>query len=156
MQKDYTKTSLTDIVKECKSIRQVIIKLGLPVTGGRYITIKKYIDLWNIDTSHFTGQVWNKGIKTGPHPGRKPFKDILVKNSTYTTNHLRERLIGEGILEHKCSQCLGTTWNGKPIPVQLDHINGINNDHRLENLRILCPNCHAQTDTYCGKNKKKK
>jgi Zn finger protein HypA/HybF involved in hydrogenase expression len=86
-----------------------------------------------------------------------PLKDILVENSTYaSTQRLKNRLFKEGILEAICSECgLGTEWNGKPISLQLDHVNGINNDHRLSNLRILCPNCHSQTDTYAGKNAKK-
>ena len=69
--------------------------------------------------------------------------------------HLKERLVKEKYLEYKCAECGITEWNGKPLSLHLDHINGINNDHRIENLRFLCPNCHSQTNTYAGKNKKK-
>lgn len=74
----------------------------------------------------------------------------------YQTNKLKIRLLLENILEYKCDVCKISEWNNVKITLQLDHKNGINNDHRLENLRLLCPNCHSQTETYAGKNKKKK
>jgi 5-methylcytosine-specific restriction endonuclease McrA len=61
--------------------------------------------------------------------------------------------VKENRLEYKCANCGIKEWNNLPLSLQLDHINGVNNDHRLENLRFLCPNCHSQTDTYSGKNK---
>lgn len=80
-------------------------------------------------------------------------QEILVENSTFTnTNHLRERLLKEGIKEHKCECCKRTEWMNHPIALELHHINGIKNDLRIENLQILCPNCHAFTDNYRGKN----
>lgn len=71
----------------------------------------------------------------------------------YQTLKLKKRLIKEGIFENQCAECGIIEWNGKPISMQLDHVNGDSSDHRLQNLRMLCPNCHSQTDTYCGKNK---
>lgn len=70
----------------------------------------------------------------------------------YQTLKLKKRLLNEGFFENSCSECGISEWNGKPLNIQLDHINGDCSDHRLENLRMLCPNCHSQTDTYCGKN----
>ena len=83
-------------------------------------------------------------------------EDILVENSTYTNRTaLKERLIKEKILEYKCAICGNEgIWNGNPLTLQLDHINGINNDHRIKNLRFLCPNCHSQTETFSGRNKR--
>jgi len=82
-----------------------------------------------------------------------PTQDILTENSTYARGHLKKRLIDEGILENRCYGCeLLSEWRGKPITLQLEHKNGINNDNRLENLEMLCPNCHSQTDTYAGRN----
>jgi 5-methylcytosine-specific restriction endonuclease McrA len=82
-----------------------------------------------------------------------PTDQILVKDSTYARHNLKRRLIEEKLLLYKCS-CCGNVgeYNNKPLVLQLDHINGINNDNRLENLRFLCPNCHAQSDTYAAKN----
>lgn len=85
--------------------------------------------------------------------GKKiPIEEILVENSTYQTNKLRKRLLKEGFKEHRCEVCLLTEWQGKEIPLELDHLNGCNNDHRLFNLRLICPNCHAQSENYRGKN----
>jgi 5-methylcytosine-specific restriction endonuclease McrA len=90
--------------------------------------------------------------KRGP---RIPLEKILVQNSTFQTNKLRLRLLNEGIKDHQCEECKREAWNGKPIPLELDHINGVCNDHRIENLRLLCPNCHAQTEHYRGRNAKR-
>ena len=80
---------------------------------------------------------------------------ILIENSKYfSSSNLKQKLIKREVLEYKCSICGIIDWNGKELSLQLDHINGINNDNRLENLRLLCPNCHSQTDTYAGKKKK--
>ena len=87
---------------------------------------------------------------------RYPLETLLVENSSYkNTWRLKKYLIEAGLLEDKCESCgLEGEWNNKHISLHLDHVNGINNDHRIENLRVLCPNCHSQTDTYTGKNLK--
>ena len=83
-----------------------------------------------------------------------PLNQVLVENSSYARHHVKRRIIKEKLLEYKCQCCgLGDEWNGKPIVLQLDHINGVNNDHRIENLRFVCPNCHTQQDTYSAKNR---
>jgi len=154
----YTNEQFIDAVKTNKSWRQVIYKIGLVPAGGNYVHAKSLAKALNLDTSHFTGRGWCRGeLAERLHRAAKiPLEEILIKESTHTnTNSLRKRLIKEGLKEHKCEECKRTTWNGKTIPIQLDHINGDRQDNRIENLRILCPNCHAQTNTYCGKNKYK-
>lgn len=110
-----------------------------------------------------TVSVWRRAKKLGfkwcklpkKHNGNKiELAEILEgKHPEYQTFKLHKRLIKEGIKEAKCDICGNTMWNNLPIPLQLDHIDGNPHNHKLENLRILCPNCHAQTETWCGKNK---
>jgi len=141
-------------IKLSTSYRQVILTLNMnPKGGGNYDTIKTRIKNLNIDISHFNGKIWNKGKK---FPYKKSIIEYLHLNSSIQSFKLKNRLIKEGILIHQCSICLGIKWNNELIPIELDHINGVHSDNRLENLRILCPNCHAQTANYCGKNKKSK
>ena len=148
-----TAEEIIQAVKSSSSIAQVLIKLGLKAVGGNYRIIKRRFKELNIDTSHFTGQGHLKGKKHGWTP-KIPLEQILVDKSNYQSYKLKNRLIKEGYLENKCSICaLGDSWCGKKINHHLDHINGINTDNRLENLRLLCPNCHSQTHTYSGKNK---
>lgn len=95
-------------------------------------------------------------FKIGGETKKLELSDILEgKHPTYQTFKLKNRLIKENVLEDKCSICGIDEWQGKKISLQLDHIDGDNHNHRLENLRLICPNCHSQTDTYCGKNKVK-
>ena len=147
----YTEQELRESVKTSTSIRQVLSKLNIVAAGGNYQTTNKRIKKLNIDTSHFTGRAWNKGQTIGP---KRDIKEYLSNEFPILSHKLKNRLIKEGLKEHKCECCGIIEWNGKPAPIELDHINGNHHDNRLENLRILCPNCHAQTDTYRGKNKK--
>ncbi len=150
-----TDAEFIEAAKHSRSIAGMCRYLGRSPFGAGYKIVHKKIKELNIDVSHFTGRGWNVGLGFKPNP-KKDMKECLVENSSYTcTNTLRLRLLREGYKEHKCEICGNTEWNGKPIPLQLHHKNGIHNDNRLENLQILCPNCHAQTDTFAGKNMKK-
>ena len=149
--KTYSDEQFVEAVKTSMSYRQVLSKLGLKQAGGNYAVMKNRIKDMGLDTSHMTGQAWNKG-KTHTNNIR-PIEELLVENSTYQSYKLKLRLIKEGLKQHKCECCGITEWNGQPAPIELDHIDGNRYNNTIENLRILCPNCHAQTDTYRGKNK---
>ena len=144
------------VVKNSKSVRQVIYKLGLVPAGGNYDQIKKYIRLNKLDTKHFTGRAWNKGMRGIGKP-LIITEDILKKNSNFQSFKLKLRLFKEDIKKQACEVC---GWATKSIdgriPLELDHVNGNRRDNRLKNLRILCPNCHSLKPTHRGRNKKTK
>lgn len=140
-----------NLVNNSYSFSECLRKLGLYAKGGSSVDVlKRRIMELNISIEHFcshTGNLSNFHIK--------PLKEILVKHSTYVNTHaLKKRLLKENLLDYKCAICGNVgEWNGQKLVLQLDHINGNNTDNRLENLRLLCPNCHSQTDTFCSKNR---
>ena len=135
------------LIANSYSYSDVLRYLGLGTNGGSSTDIlKRRISELNCSVEHFSQ-------RTSKAHQRYDIKDILVENSSYQNiASLKKRLISEGLMEYKCAICGIDSWLNKPLSLQLDHINGINNDHRLSNLRLLCPNCHSQTDTYAGKN----
>ena len=140
-------------VADSLSVRQVLGRIGLVPAGGNYKTVHTRIQLLGLDTSHFTGAGWNTGARYKVFGRKAALEEILVENSPYAFTHgLRGRLLKEGWKQPKCERCGLAEWCGQPIPLELHHANGINNDHRISNLRLLCPNCHALTDNYRGKN----
>lgn len=147
----YTEEQLRVAIKESFSIRQALQKLGVEAYGGNYAVFRKAVEYFEIDTSHFTGSLWNKGKSLGH---KRPVEDYLENKQTIQSFKLKNRLLSEAVFDHKCSLCHRTMWYDKPIPLELDHIDGNNKNNRLNNLRLLCPNCHALTPTYRGKNKK--
>jgi hypothetical protein len=138
-------------VENSISIKDCLLNLDLIAAGGNYRSFHNRVKKLGLSTAHFIDpKQWNSGKKFGP---RRPVEDYLVKGRHCSSNSLRRRLISEGIKEARCEKCGITEWNGSPAPLELDHINGDHDDNRLENLQILCPNCHAQTDTYRGRNR---
>lgn len=138
-----------NLVTESTSYKQILEKLELSTGGSsNYQKLKERITLSNLDCSHFT----NKNFSSK----EKSLNEVLVENSSYSRTSLKKKLLKNKILDYKCSICGIKDWNEKPISLQLDHINGIYNDNRIENLRLLCPNCHSQTENYSGKNAKRK
>ncbi len=144
---------LREAVKQSKSKRQVLQKLGLVEAGGNYEQISKYISFYKINIDHFLGKGSNLG-KIIPREPIYSLKEILVRNSTFQSYKLKKRLFSEGIKRQECESCgwAKVSIDGR-IPLELDHINGIHTDNRLVNLRVLCPNCHSLQPTHRGKNK---
>jgi hypothetical protein len=149
-----TKETLEKIVETSTSFTEALGKLGLTLRGHANESFKKRLEQDNIDYSKLYYKL------SHPDPWHKiELNEILVKNSAYKNqNALKKRLLKAGILKNQCynQHCnLPPIWNKLPLSLQIDHINGICSDNRIENLRILCPNCHSQTLTYSGKNKEK-
>lgn len=151
----YTDEQFIEAVSSSSSIREVLRKLGLAPHGGNYKTFHSKKRQLKLSTTHFTGQGHLRG-KTHSYTPSRPLNEILVVDSPHqTSSSLHRRLVKEGILENKCVWCGISSWREESLSLHMDHINGINTDNHIENLRLLCPNCHSQTDTYCGKNKPK-
>ena len=155
----YTKEWLEELCADSFSYAEVLRKAGRKQAGGNQTTLKKKIQEFNIDISHFTGQLWNKGKTRKEDPRIKSnekytLKEVFIENSPVTQKVLRGYVERHQILEYKCQKCsCDGHWQDGEISLEIDHINGNNSDNRIENLRYLCPNCHALTDTYRGKNK---
>ena len=140
-----------ELLKKSSTISEVLFKLGYTVKRNSwgYSQVKRRMDDLNLDYSIFKGK--SAVIKiTKLNNVRK--EDILKENCKHQRTVLRRYVIKNNLIPYKCAICGCTEWQGKTLSLELDHINGINNDNRLENLRFLCPNCHSQTSTYGSRN----
>lgn len=138
----FTKQEIEQFVKESESYAQLAENVGYSNESGSAIPqIKEMIKQLELDISHFKGQGWKKDnfdysrFKYGNHIGSGRATNALI-----------------ALRGHKCEKCGGTEWLGEPIPLQVHHIDGDGLNSELENLQLLCPNCHALTDNFCGKN----
>lgn len=151
----YTRDVLEPIVAASTSIAQVLQALGIRPSGGNYCHIARRIDYFGIDRSHFFGRGANRGDRHRGGLPRKTWRDILVKRETGQRGKpykLRRALIEMG-REYRCEglDCpIGSVWRGRPIILQVNHKNGDWLDDRPDNLEFLCPNCHSQTENWCG------
>lgn len=135
------------------SFGDIISKLGLNICGAQYKNINDKCEKLGLNKSFFDSSKYRKNAH---NTVKQPLSSILVENSKYKSTHcLKRRLISEKFFINECFICKISSWQNKKLSLQLDHINGIRTDNRLENLRFLCPNCHSQSDTYAGKNKRK-
>jgi hypothetical protein len=146
----FTEAAARQAIENSVCWSDALRRLGYVPKGHNIRTLQKHARRWRISTDHFD-----------PHVGRRragisralPLSEILVEGSLYSRGHLKRRLYTEGIKERLCEMCgQGETWRGRRMALVLDHINGVSNDHRLENLQILCPNCAATLETHCGRN----
>ncbi len=151
----WTVEQLKNAVKNSTSYRQVLSKLNLREAGGNYDQLKKYTRELDLNTTHFTGMAWNKGLRGIGKPIRS-LEEVLTKNCTYQSHMLKNRLFKSNIKEQRCELCgwAQRTFDGR-LPLELDHVNGDRHDNRLDNLRILCPNCHSLQPTHRGMNRNK-
>lgn len=140
-----------ELLKKSSTISEVLFKLGYTVKGNSwgYSQVKRRMDDLNLDYSIFKGK--SAVIKTNKLNNIRK-EDILKENCKHQRIVLRRYVIKNNLIPYKCAICGCTEWQGKTLSLELDHINGINNDNRLENLRFLCPNCHSQTSTYGSRN----
>ncbi len=146
-------TKIRAATKSSASIAETLRKLGLTRSPSHYRRLNHYVKYFGIDISHFTGRAHG----TSRAPGSRSLSDYLVLNGPYIgSSQLKKKLYEAGILEPTCRECnLGAEWNGKPLSLQLDHIDGNCSNNQISNLRILCPNCHTQTNNWTGKNSKR-
>ena len=155
MQK-YTKEWLNELCKDSYSYAEVLRKAGRKQGGGAQATLKKKIEEFNIDISHFTGMRWQESPNQKPQEYKEKYAldEILIKDSPISQKVLRGYIKRHQLIEYKCDNCgCDGNWQNGIISLEIDHINGNNKDNRLENLHYLCPNCHALTETYRGRNK---
>jgi hypothetical protein len=148
---------LQEAVKKSKNHKNVLRLLNLKADSS-HGTIKKYIEKYQIDISHFENHkdVFKRTLGGKYKKVAIPLIEILVEKSTYNRTHLKNRLYKEGLKKRICELCgQNENWHGKKMSLILDHINGINNDNRLFNIRIVCPNCAATLETHCAKNIRK-
>ena len=139
-----------ELLKKSSTISEVLFKLGYTTKGNSwgYSQIKRRMTDLNLDYSIFKG----KSYLANKKPDKISEQDILRENCKHQRTVLRRYIIKNNLIPYKCAICGCTEWQGKTLSLELDHINGINNDNRLENLRFLCPNCHSQTSTYGSRN----
>lgn len=149
---------LQELCKDSYSYAEVLRKAGRKQGGGAQETLKRKIQEFGIDVSHFTGMLWHDSPNQESRPmSREKYtlEEILIKNSPVTQKILRGYIERHQVLEYKCVNCgCDGNWQGGKIALEIDHIDGDNSNNEINNLRYLCPNCHALTDTYRGRNKK--
>jgi hypothetical protein len=147
----FTEAEARTAVAASLSYSEALRRLGLRAAGGNHLTLKKYLALWDISVTHFDPYAAQRQVAARLAKAR-PLDEILVEHSTFSRGHLKERLFREGVKTRRCELCgQGELWRGNRMSLILDHVNGVSDDHRLENLRVVCPNCAATFDTHCGR-----
>jgi transposase-like protein len=144
----YTEREAREAVAASRSYAETLRRLGLRAAGGNAPLLRKWLERWRISTDHFDPYARSRG----PRQSRIPLEAILIEDSTYPRAKLKRRLYDDGLKKRQCELCgQDELWRGRAMSLILDHVNGVYDDNRLENLRIVCPNCAATLDTHCGR-----
>ena len=145
----YSEQQAREAIAASSSYAETLRRLDLCATGGNWQTLQQWAKRWDISTAHFDPHAANAA---SGRSRRRPLRDILVPRSSYDRRSLKQRLWAAGLKPRACELCgQGELWRGRPMGLILDHVNGVRDDNRLENLRIVCPNCAATLDTHCGR-----
>ncbi len=142
----YNKQQFQEAIENSVSISECLKKLGLKNAGGNYATFRKYAKELDLDCSHLKGQRWAKN-KTFDNR-KRPIEDYLSNKFPIQSFKLKNRLLKEEYLRRACRDCLRREWMSEEIPLELHHVDGNNQNNSLDNLQLLCPNCHALTENY--------
>lgn len=146
----YSEAEVRAAVAAASCLTDALRRLGLRPAGGNFGTLRRLIDRFGLSTAHFDLRQARRNNYTAP---MIPIEEILVEHSTYSRKSLKRRLYELGLKRRECELCgQGEMWRGARMGLILDHINGVPDDNRLENLRIVCPNCAATFETHCARN----
>ena len=146
----FSESDLRAAVAESITWAATLRALGYAPNGSNYQTLKRWAAEWGVSTDHFDPNAARRLIAG---LAATPLEEVMVENSTYRRGQLKDRLFAEGLKQRICELCgQDELWHGRRMSLVLDHINGVANDHRLENLQIVCANCAATLDTHCGRN----
>ncbi len=147
----YSEAEARSAIAASTNWSQALRLLGLRAAGGNHAVLKRWAERWGISTEHFVSCAH---VGAQLHAHRIPLEDVLVEGSGYTRKSLKKRLFEAGLKSRACELCgQGEIWRGQRMSLILDHINGVHDDNRLENLRIVCPNCAATLPTHCSRNR---
>jgi hypothetical protein len=150
----YSEADARTAIAASRSFAEALRRLDMCATGGNWRTLKRYVvEVWMISVDHFDPHAASREALLRNRRIARPLDEILVEGSSFSRVQLKKRPYAEGLKKPVCEMCgQGELWRGRRLSLILDHVNGVNDDHRLQNLRIVCPNCAATLDTHCGRN----
>jgi hypothetical protein len=150
----YSELEARSAIAASRSFAEALRRLDMCASGNNWRTLKRYaVEVWRIPVDHFDPHAASRDALRRNQRAARPLVEVLVEDSTFSRVQLKKRLYAEGLKAPTCEMCgQGELWRGKRMSLILDHVNGVSDDHRLDNLRILCPNCAATLDTHWGRN----
>ena len=153
----YNESQARAAILASRSYTEALRRLGMCASGGNWRTLKRYAtQIWHIPVDHFDPRAASRDVLARHRRAPRPLAEILVERSPFSRVQLKKRLYSAGLKQPRCELCgQGEVWRGRPMALILDHVNGVPDDNRLENLRIVCPNCAATLATHCGRNVKR-